>query len=51
VFTKEFFVIKKSQTCENEWGKGEKSCPIGEIHGVTLHLASSVSNICVSVHD
>jgi len=24
---------------------------VGEIHGITLHLASNVSNICVSLHD
>jgi hypothetical protein len=32
-------------------GKNEKQFLVGEIHGVTLQLASIVSNICVSPHD
>jgi hypothetical protein len=32
-------------------GKNEKKNLVGEIHGATLHLASNVSNICVSSHD
>jgi hypothetical protein len=31
--------------------KDENSFLVGEIHGITLHLASIVSNICVLLHD
>lgn len=29
----------------------EEKMIVGQIHGITLHLASNVSNICVLLHD
>ncbi len=43
--------IQNFQTSGYGWEKNENSFSSEEIHGVTLHLASSVSNICVSLHD
>jgi hypothetical protein len=45
------YLIQISQTCEYGLEKNEKNIPSGEIHGVILHLASNVLNICVSLHD
>jgi hypothetical protein len=51
LFTRWICPIQKSQTSELDGKKMKNSFFGEEIHGVTLHPASNVSNICVSLYD
>jgi hypothetical protein len=51
VFTTGVCPIQKPQTGEYGWEEMKNSFPSGEIHGLTLYPASSVSNIYVSMYN